>query len=345
MPKSLIRKNQLHPDVGDLVSGYGSGYFVTFDDLDFILDTYEPEIKLTGQNVVYTTGTQTISGQKSFDTRPRFNGSGLATTGELGGSTTFNGNRAITRSSIDGVIPGGTDVVTFLNNLFYPFISGSITLNNFAIQELGRTVTTINFVGTINTGSLNLNQFTNVEGYVNNVGRLPLLIPVVQSFNDWSVGVNLSTRSDNVYIKATGVNQVGSPIEIVSNVQSIVFEAPTFAGSGIDNLQNNPANMKAILSGQNSLGGNNGKTVMQEPSSFQVQVYTNNNWFYIVYPSGWGALSRIANPQLGDFNINTDFTQGFVTLTLDNNVTTHPYRYYKRTLPTTLTNYPVIYYF
>jgi hypothetical protein len=346
MPKSLIRKNQLHPDVGDLVSGYGSGYFVTFDELEFILDEYNPEIELTGQNVVYTTGTQTISGQKSFDTRPRFNGSGLATTGELGGSTSFSGARQITADVIGfkGLIPGGNDVVSFLNNVFFPFVSGSITLNNFATQELGKTVTNINFVGTINTGSLRLNQFTNVEGYVNNVARLPLLIPVVQNFN-WSVGVNLSTRSDNVYIKATGVNQVGSPIEIVSNVQSIVFEAPTFAGSGIDNLQNNPANMKAILSGQNSLGGNNGKTVMQEPSSFQVQVYTNNSWFYIVYPSGWGALSRIANPQLGDFNINTDFTQGFVTLTLDNNVTTHPYRYYKRTLPTTLTNYPVIYYF
>jgi hypothetical protein len=346
MAKSLIRKNQLHPDVGDLVSGYGSGYFVTFDDLDFILDNYQPTVELTGQNVVYTTGDQIISGQKTFNSRPIFNGSGLATTGELGGSTSFNGNRQITANVVGfkDLIPGGNDVVTFLNNVFYPFISGSITLNSFPIQELGKPVVSINFVGTITTGSLRLNQFTNVEGFVNDVGRLPLLIPVVQNFS-WGVTVNLNNTSNNVYIKATGVNQAGSPIQIQSNIQSIIFEAPTFAGSGIDNLQNNPANMKTVLSGQNFLGGNNGKTVMQEPSSFQVQVYTNNSWFYIVYPSGWGALSRIANPQLGDFNINTDFTQGFVTLTLDNNVTTHPYRYYKRTLPTTLTNYPVIYYF
>ena len=347
MSRSLIRKNQLHPDIADLISGYGDVFFINSGDLENRLSTFSPQIILTGQNVVYSTGNQTISGVKNFASRPTFNGSGLALTGELGGGIiAFSGNRTITASvaGFQGIQPGGNDIVTFLNNVFYPFISGSITLNNFAIQELGQTTSTINFIGAINIGSLNLNQFTNVEGYVNNVARLPLLIPVVQNFN-WSVGVNLSTRSDNVYIKATGVNQVGSPIEIVSNVQSIVFEAPTFAGSGIDNLQNNPANMKVVLSGQNVLGGNNGKTVMQEPSSFQVQVYTNNSWFYIVYPSGWGALSRIANPQLGDFDINTDFTQGFVTLSLNDGITTHPYRYYKRTLQSTLTNYPVIYYF
>lgn len=341
MPKSLIRKNQLHPDIADLISGYGDNFFITPAELNSTIIAAQ-----SAQGAVLISGNQTVSGEKTFITRPIFNGSGLATTGELGGSTSFNGNRQITANvqGFQNLTPGGNDVVSFLNNVFYPFVPGSIILNNFATQELGKTLININFVGTINTGSLNLNQFTNVEGYVNNVGRLPLLIPVVQNFN-WSVGVNLNTTSNNIYVKATGVNQAGSSIEIQSNTQSIIFEAPTFAGSGIDNLQNNPANMKAILSGQNSLGGNNGKTVMQEPSSFQVQVYTNNSWFYIVYPSGWGALSKIANPQLGDFNIATDFTQGFVTLTLDNNMTTHPYRYYKRTLPTTLTNYPVIYYF
>ena len=350
MAKSLIRKNQLHPDVGDLVSGYGTGFFVTFDELDFILDEYNPQIELTGQNVVYTTGEQIISGQKSFDLRPTFNGSGLATTGDLNqaGSTVFDGERKITANvqGFQNLTPGGNDVVAFLNNVFYPFISGSLTLNNFPTQELGKPTNFIFFNGFITTGSLNLNQITNVEAFVNNSARLPLLIPVVQNFNNvWSVNVNLSTNSNNVYIKATGVGQNGNPVEIQSNPQSIIFEAPTFAGSGIDNLQNNSANMKLVLSGQNTLGGNNGKTVMQEPSSFQVQVYTNNNWFYFVYPSGWGPLSKISNPQLGDFNINTDFTQGFITLFLDNGISTHPYRYYKRTIATTLTNYPVIYHF
>lgn len=321
MSRSLIRKNQLHPDISDLVRDYGSAFFFGSENLVATGTILQTQIN-------------------------NLNGSGFATTGELQRLTSFNGNRSVTANIIglNGLTPGGTDITSFLNNIFYPFVSGSITLNSFATQELGKTTSTINFVGTISSGSLSLNQFTNIGGYINNIARLPLLTPAVQNFN-WSVNVDLNTTSTNVYIKSTGVDQNGSPTQIQSNVQSIVFEAPTFVGSGIDNLQNNPANMKLVLSGQNFLGGNNGKTVIQKPSSFQVQVYTNNSWFYIVYPSGWGALSRIANPQLGDFNINTDFTQGFITLTLDNGITTHPYRYYKRSLPTTLTNYPVIYYF
>lgn len=344
MSKSLIRKNQLHPDISDLVSGYGLGFFVTPEQLDNAIDVSQQVIT---QGAVLISGNQSISGIKEFKSRPTFNGSGLATTGEItqANNLAFNGARKITADVIGlkDLTPGGSDVVTFLNNVFYPFVSGSITLNSFGTQELGRTTNSINFVGTINTGSIRLNQFTNVEGFVNDIGRLPLLVPVVQNFN-WGVTINLAATSSNVYIKATGVNQAGSPIQIRSNVQSIVFEAPTFAGSGIDNLQSNPANMKLVLSGQNVLGGNNGKTVMQEPSSFQVQVYTNNSWFYLVYPSGWGPLTRIANPQLGDFNMTTDFTSGSVVLLLDNS-SPHTYRYYKRSLPTTLNNYPVIYYF
>jgi len=50
MSRSLIRKNQLHPDISDLVGEYGSGYF------------------LSNQNAVFTTGNQTISGAKTFGT-------------------------------------------------------------------------------------------------------------------------------------------------------------------------------------------------------------------------------------------------------------------------------------
>jgi hypothetical protein len=48
MSRSLIRKNQLHPDISDLVGEYGSGYFIS------------------DEQVVYTSGDQTISGNKNF---------------------------------------------------------------------------------------------------------------------------------------------------------------------------------------------------------------------------------------------------------------------------------------
>jgi len=50
MSKSLIRKNQLHPDINDLVGQYGSGYFPSKN------------------STVFTTGNQTIGGKKTFAT-------------------------------------------------------------------------------------------------------------------------------------------------------------------------------------------------------------------------------------------------------------------------------------
>jgi len=51
MSRSLIRKNQLHPDITDLVGQYGSGYFASNASVDL---------------AVLTTGNQTISGNKTF---------------------------------------------------------------------------------------------------------------------------------------------------------------------------------------------------------------------------------------------------------------------------------------
>lgn len=339
MAKSLIRKNQLHPDIFDLVSGYGDQLFITINELNQAISTIS--------NVVFTSGNQIISGVKNFTSRPTFNGSGFAITGELGGgSTNFNGNRKITANVIGfkDLTPGGDDVVSFLNNLFYPFIPASISLNAFPTQELGTTISSINFNGAIITGSLRLDQFTNVEAFVNDVSRIPLLIPIVQNFNNiWNVGVNLNSTSSNVYIKATGVDENNNPIEIKSNIRSIVFEAPSYAGSGVDNLQTDPSNMITALS-TDQQGTNNGKLVIQKPGSIQMGVYTNTNWVYFVYPNSWGPLSSISNPQFGPLSISTDFVTGAIDLPLANNVF-HPYRYYKRSIPTTVTNYPLIYTF
>jgi hypothetical protein len=325
MSRSLIRKNQLHPDISDLVSGYGTGFFVTPDQLNNAIDNSQ---QIITQGAVLVSGNQNISGIKNFTTRPTLNGSGLATTGELGGSTVFNGNRQITANvqGFQGVNPGGNDVASFLNNVFYPFIPGSITLNSFAVQELGTTAININFIGIINTGSLNLNQFTNVEGYVNNVGRLPLLIPVVQNFN-WSVGINLNSTSNNVYIKATGVNQNNTPIQIQSNTQSITFEAPYYWGSGQDNLTS------AQITGSPRT-----KVVSSKPNPITLTYNTNNSRFWLAYPSGWGALTSIIDPN--NFNITSSFTGSGMLLNLVNG-STHPYLVYKSLVNSTNSNFQI----
>ena len=118
MSRSLIRKNQLHPDIADLVSGYGSNLFISDsrliatgsnlqNQINNLGNTYvtrsngqftnRPTVNGTGvllqgeavggtttlTNVVFTTGTQTISGSKNFTTRPTFNNQNLITTGDL----------------------------------------------------------------------------------------------------------------------------------------------------------------------------------------------------------------------------------------------------------------------
>jgi len=325
MSRSLIRKNQLHPDISDLVSGYGTGFFVTPQQLNEAIDVSQ---QIITQGAVLVSGNQNISGIKNFTTRPTLNGSGLATTGELGGSTVFNGNRQITANvqGFLGVNPGGNDVASFLNNVFYPFIPGSISLNGFAIQELGTTTISIPFIGTINTGSLNLNQFTNVEGYVNNVGRLPLLLPVVQNFN-WSVGINLNSTSNNVYIKATGLNQNNTPIQIQSNTQSITFEAPYYWGSGQDNLT--PTQITGVP---------RTKVVSSRPNPITLTYNTVNSRFWLVYPSGWGALTSIIDPN--NFNITSSFTGSGMLLNLVNG-STHPYLVYKSLVNSTNSNFQI----
>jgi len=79
MSRSLIRKNQLHPDIADLVGQYGSGFFVTSGDLA----NYQFTVELNGANVLYTTGDQTISGTKNFIFRPTVNGTGILLSGEI----------------------------------------------------------------------------------------------------------------------------------------------------------------------------------------------------------------------------------------------------------------------
>lgn len=123
MSRSLIRKNQLHPDIADLVSGYGSNFFVTPTDLSNtgsalltnISDTgallsnniaatgalLSTDINLTGSilqnqinnlsgtvsnlnSTVRLTGDQTISGIKNFVSRPTVNGTGILTFADTG---------------------------------------------------------------------------------------------------------------------------------------------------------------------------------------------------------------------------------------------------------------------
>jgi hypothetical protein len=78
MTKSLIRKNQLHPDISDLVSGYGDNFFITPAELDSTIIAAQ-----SAQGAVLISGNQTITGIKTFVSRPIVNGTGVLLSGEV----------------------------------------------------------------------------------------------------------------------------------------------------------------------------------------------------------------------------------------------------------------------
>ena len=381
MSKSLIRKNQLHPDISDLVFEYGSNFFVLYDDfinqvnliqssipVNFVNTTGNQTIDgiknftsrptfnglpilVQGEgsaiqtNTVFTTGNQTIGGIKNFTSRPTLNGIGLATTGEAGGgSTSFDGNRIITAGvpGFQGVTPGGNNVVTFLNNLFYPFQQASISLNNFGnnnIRELGTSVSSLSFIGSISSGSLNLG--VDVTSLVPFVGsQLTPAITPTTSF-DISRSVNLTSTTSNIRMQALSKDINNNNITLESNYQSLFFVAPTYAGSGVNNLHLNPVNMRSVLRAQPFL-------VQIKPLNSYIEISTTvtlNNFYYFVYPADWGQLTRIASvsPAL-DFIINESFDTNTVNLTLENS-TPYSYRWYKNKTSVVVSNYPIRYYF
>ena len=75
MSKSLIRKNQLHPDISDLVRDYGSAFFLDPESLVTTGTILQTQINNLGN--IYATK---ISGQ--FSNRPTVNGTGILLSGE-----------------------------------------------------------------------------------------------------------------------------------------------------------------------------------------------------------------------------------------------------------------------
>ena len=103
MSRSLIRKNQLHPDIADLVGQYGSGFFAS------------------DAQVVYISGNQTISGIKTFASRPTVNGTGVLLSGEAAQADLSS---TAVRTTGDQTISG---VKTFANSGIF---NNGIDLNN-----------------------------------------------------------------------------------------------------------------------------------------------------------------------------------------------------------------------
>lgn len=280
----------------------------------------------TVDNVVFTTGNQTISGAKNFITRPTVNNTGVLLNGEI--TSGFNGNRSITRQSFPAnVNVGGSDIGSFLNNLFFPFNPATISLNSSPyniIREFGTTYSNVPFQGTITANSET--QISNLTCYSNDTVITTVASPSFGSFN-LSTSLNL-TQNTFLRVAVTGNNN-GSPTSILSTSREVRFEAPYYWGSGQLGLT-----ASQITGGLTKVNGVGKSTINQFYN-------TINSYAYLAYPnqapSLWGGtLAAITDPN--GFSMIDAFTSFNIGLQLANGTTLN-YVVYRSIDPATLSNF------
>ena len=165
MSRSLIRKNQLHPDIADLVSGYGDNFFITPAELDSTIiaaQSAQGAVVISGNqtisgvktfatgivapNLVYNTGDQTISGVKTFaDSGIFFKGLDLQNSPIINSVpqlVTQTGNFSISGNS------NGRMIISNVSTLITGTImSGNVTGFNASIIQIGNGQIQITGVG------------------------------------------------------------------------------------------------------------------------------------------------------------------------------------------------------
>jgi hypothetical protein len=331
------------------------------------------------ENAVYTTGSQTITGPKNFTARPTLSGLNLITTGDLvnlelniegalESSSAFNGNRQIRAIPVVNTNYGGTTISGFLNNLFFPYIQTSVTLNAFPIHTYGYDlINSATFAGTISP-SIPDDTLTGLRHLFSSTVLSTLSINNGGSYSTSNVNFQLGippsrvATSANSFITRVLGTRSGVAFTVDSSAQRLRFEPPYFygissnpnLGSDIINLTRiNPTGIGGI---SNSLYPNfsvGGKPSQINGLQFQFNAQTPNGYIYFAYPdftnatdsiTAWGLLN--ANNGIQDANNFLDYTSLYTPSTTTLNFAHKSnlnYRVYRSpllsptTLPTTFT--------
>lgn len=249
MSRSLIRKNQLHPDIADLVGQYGSGFFISDEVVVYIsgnqtisgVKTFATGI--FAPNLIYNTGTQTIGGYKlisgsASSTILQVGGYSFVTPNPFLGDIRFQASNAwlgaSSSSTLDNVIGFNTAPSKF-NVSEVVMMSGSSFLNRHgAVLVTGnQTISGVKTFDSIEIRNTNYNYFitsiTLGNSYINLAnstsgitGTLPSITSgrnyIVKNLNTGTLTVTGSNSIDgNVNLKLyknesahlLGVNNVG----------------------------------------------------------------------------------------------------------------------------------------
>lgn len=257
-------------------------------------------------------GGSQFSGQATFATQSLY-----ATQSLTASTVPYNGNRAITRNDPvwQGVIPGGDDVVAFLDNFFYPFIEATIALN--ALSPTGPFET-----GSVNTitlgGSITRNNETvyGTTGSIRATGNTIISFPSASTFSQ----TDTNTSSSKTYTAYMTVNS--PPVVIASSARSMNYYFPYLYGMSTT----------AGLTGT-SLYSACTKILQASTATTTVSFIGSAVYMYFCYPASYPALTQILDPNL--FNITTAFEHSSSVSITSVGLTTNwtqNYRVYRTTL-------------
>jgi hypothetical protein len=220
MSKSLIRKNQLHPDISDLVGEYGSGFFISINSSGDLINSLAEVVSGDFANTVRTTGDQTVSGVKAFILRPTVNGTGVLLSGEAAQADLSSTVRTTGNQTISGV-------KTFQNSIFYGLASGSFDLGlrtNISSGSgasvsftRGGTIPSVHGYGIVFEGG----SIANKKGYLT-VGQTVAPVGYQYASLDWTSRILSGAWS------ASSPIRVGSAVPVMTTGNQTISGVKTF---------------------------------------------------------------------------------------------------------------------
>lgn len=233
----------------------------------------------------------------------------LLTIGATG--LTFNGNRTVTRIGVPLLNVGGSDVVSWLNNYFFPSVAPTITIGSFTNKELGTTYTP-----TI-TGTITPN-----DGIITD-----RIIKRGATIINHPAGNSISFTDGGQTNSVTYTNEVDtSNFSPVTASTTINFYAPVWYGVGAVGLTSTQIQgLTKIIQGTKVSANLVFNPVLQR--------------YYYAYPSALGTLTSIIDQN--GFNITGAFNLTTANFLLADSVTVVNYNIYTSNANTTQTNFTI----
>ena len=239
----------------------------------------------------------------------------------------FNGNRIIKRQnwgSISGInVATKTNIVDFINAVFFPFISATIDINGSLLFEIG-TTNSVNISGTTTVWD----ETVFSGGHIDKIYTgAPTTIYNFGSATTYSTNVIFSptqvVSTQDAWYRAyqTVGNNGVPPFSINSGVKYVQSCYPYFYGISTANLTTGGTALYTGLVGKSISIKNN--------KSFDLVPTGSFGYIYFCYPQSYGVLTDIIDPNV--FHMFGSFTRYSANVTstgLPNNWT-EPYYIYK----------------